>query len=102
MKKPSIPKYQSIAYPLIAISLHLLPALMFYLFGRKLVSAPTILFTLMLSIGGILMGFISLGEGKDKIGIFGIILAIIAIVLPLGFMTYIGVFIFAALAGFYW
>lgn len=84
MKKPSTPKYQSIAFPLIAISLHLLPSLMFYIGGRKLVSAPMILLTIMLSIGGIMMGFISLGEGKEKIGIIGMIIAIAAIALPLG------------------
>lgn len=52
--------------------------------------------------GGVIMGAISLGEGTEKVGIIGIIIAIIAVVLPLAAMIYIGVFIFAALSGIYW
>jgi hypothetical protein len=89
-----------IGLPLIALGMSFFPVLLFFMniFGLE-VTLPSVLlpFVIMLPLAGLITGTVSLSRGKERIGIAGKIIAIIAVALPLALIACI-IVIFIGLA----
>lgn len=89
-----------IGLPLIAVGLDLLPILIIFLSTLvRGLSSFILLFIVLSPIAGLMMGVVSLNQGKGQIGTVGKILAIVAIALPLVLVTLIVVFFIGVTTG---
>ena len=86
--------------PLIALCLDFVPVLL-VLIGSLIqgLSSFALLFMILSPIAGLMTGIISLNKGKDRIGVIGRTLAIIAVTLPLALIVIILIFFIGAATG---
>jgi len=85
--------------PIIAVVLDILPVLIIIISRRFPMSALIFLFTLLMPIAGMVLGIVCLYLGKQRMGKAGIILAFIAVGLPLSFIAFILIFFIGASTG---
>ncbi|MDR1538328.1 MAG: hypothetical protein LBU32_10095 [Clostridiales bacterium] len=93
---------KEIGLPLIALGLNLFPWLLFFaasLTQLQVLTSFAFHFMVLSPITGLIMGVISLCQGKARIGMAGKILAIVAIAWPLFWVAYFIVFFIGAATG---
>jgi len=89
-----------IALPLVALGLDLVPVLLFFLANLNVGFSGFWLLSLILCpIAGLLMGIAALCRGKQRIGLAGKVIAIIAIGLTVSFGLVIVIFLVGAVTG---
>jgi len=89
-----------IALPIVALGLDFVPVLMFFLANLDVgFGGFWILSILLCPITGLIMGVMALCRGKQRIGIAGKVIAIIAIGLTVAFAVIIVVFLVGAVTG---
>jgi hypothetical protein len=86
---------------MIALALDLLPVLLVFLLNslRGGVSSIIILAMIASPIAGVIIGFCAIREGKQEVGIAGMIISIAAIALPLVFVLAVVMFFIGATTG---
>jgi len=96
-----VPTYKNIiVLPLIALGFDVVSVILFFIASTGLpFSNIIIIFALLLPIAGIITGVIALCRGKRRNGIFGMIIAIVAIALPLSVIVFIGVIFIGIVTG---
>ncbi len=93
---------KKITLPVIALLLDILPVFMIYLSSFSLLrglTSVTIIATILSPVVGLILGVMALSQGKNVTGVFGRIIAIIAVALPLLFIGFIVVFFVGASTG---
>jgi len=89
-----------IGLPLLALWFSVFPFLLNYLFsGVGSFSSFLLLFLVLSPIAGLITGVSSLKRGKRRIGLIGIVISIIAIIIPLAFVALILVFYIGVATG---
>ena len=100
MSKNSPRRKSKIGMPLLALVLYLVPVFLLYLstIGYKLTSI-TILLCIALPIFGLLLGVSSFAGGKEELGTSGMILAILAVAIPMITIALIPLYFMYAVSG---
>ena len=90
----------SIAWPIIAVALALLPVLIFFLSViRANLPFDTIAFVLLSPIVGLVLGIAILSRGKARVSLAGRVLSIIAVIIPLSYLAYVVVIMISLQTG---
>jgi len=89
------------AMPVVAVVLDILPALwvLLGLTANSSIMSPVFLLVLLAPIAGMLLGVISICRGREKTGKAGMILAVIAVALPLALIAGVILFFIGAMTG---
>ena len=83
----SLPEKKEMGLPILALMLGFIPFFSFFIAFFLRMSSGLLLFSLIFPILGIIIGIVSLCKGKKRIGMAGVVVSIIAIVLPIGFVA---------------
>ena len=88
-----------ITLPLVALGLDLGPVLLIILSSLRIGNAVFVLLFILAPAAGLITGTVALTRGKKRLGLAGMIIAIVAVALPLAFVALIISFFIGAATG---